>query len=147
MDILKGMRRAPRLKLEDYAAKLLERGLNKDGTFKVDDRPMSPPIGYKKHPSMVEIMRDMIRGERMRVAAEEAGYETFEDADDFDVPGEDGEELRSGFENDFDPPMKEVAKEVEKERKRRASEKPADTSGGAGGIPPAAGGGTPPEAP
>lgn len=147
MDILKGMRRAPRLKLEDYVAKLMERGLNKDGTFKVDPTPMAPPIGYKKHPSMVEIMRDMIRSERMRTLAEERGFESFEDADDFDVPGEDGEELRSGFENDFDPPIREVAKEVNKERASRAAKKAPESSGGAGGTPPAAGGGTPPAAP
>lgn len=52
----------------------------------LDSRPMAPPIGYKKQPSLAEQMREMIRGEALRRAALEQGFETFEESDDFDIP-------------------------------------------------------------
>lgn len=149
-------RRPERLTLEEYFAKLKEKGLNKDGTPVLDPTPMAPPIGYKKTPSMVEIVRDMVRGERLRQEALESGHETFEEAEDFDV-GDEPDQLRSPYENDFDPPLTELVKagsEVQKERQKqleeagvprktakKAVEEPAgegdDESGGAGGSPPA----------
>lgn len=102
------LRRRPRqLTVEEYAAKLMAKGLHPDGTPVLDPVPLAPPVGYKKQPSMVEIVRDMVRGERLRQEAEAAGVETFEEADDFDV-GDDPELMRSGWENDFDPPIVEL---------------------------------------
>lgn len=114
-----------RLTEEQYVEKLRVRGIDEQtGQFIVDGVPMEPPIGYKKHPSMVEIVREQIRSAKLAEAAEAAGMETFEEADDFDCGPEDGEDLRSGYENDFDPPLTEVAKEVaaEKEREKKRQE-------------------------
>lgn len=146
---LLAFRKPKRITLEDYFAKLQEKGLNQDGSPVLDPTPIAPPIGYKKTPSMVEIVRDMVRGERLRQEALAAGHETFEDSEDFDV-GDDPELLRSPYENDFDPPLNEILSAGQAELKRKQALQdagvPASKVGGAGGTPPAAGGEKPPEA-
>lgn len=47
--------------------------------------PIAPPLGYKKQPSLSDQIRDMVRSEHLRQAAENAGMETFDEAEDFDV--------------------------------------------------------------
>lgn len=61
--------------------------LNDRGELVPDPRPMAPPIGYKKQPSMVDIIREQIRLAGLEAA--NAGFETFEEADDYDVGDED----------------------------------------------------------
>lgn len=123
--VLSILRRPRRLTLEEYAAKLAAKGLHPDGTQKLDPRPLAPPVGYKKHPSMVEIVRDMVRGERLRIAALEAGAETFEESEDFEV--EDDYFLESPWVNDFDPPIRELveAGRQEVQRKHQAAKQEA----------------------
>lgn len=75
--------------------------LTADGREKASSTPVAPPIGYIKQPSMVENIRDMVRRE-MSIAAAEAGMETFEEADDFEVG--DDYDPRSPYEELFDPP-------------------------------------------
>lgn len=78
--------------------------LDDNGHEVVDSTPLSPPIGWQKQPSMVDIIRDMVRSERLKQEAEEAGFESFEEADDFDV-GEDRDQLpHTPYEAVFDPP-------------------------------------------
>lgn len=108
------------LDLKEYLAKLKSRGLAPDGRQVPDPTPIAPPIGYKKQPSMVEIVREMVRSERLKQEAEQAGMETFEESEDFEVGDEPFEELKSGFENDYDPPIREIVEEVDKARKARA---------------------------
>lgn len=67
----------------------------------MDPTPIAPPIGYKKSLSIAEQIRQMIKSEKLRQEAEEAGYETFEEADDFDV--DDDFDPRSPFEEIFEP--------------------------------------------
>lgn len=57
--------------------------LNDRGQLVPDPTPMAPPIGYKPQPSMV----DLIRKEVLRVSQEarRAGFESEEEADDFEV--------------------------------------------------------------
>lgn len=67
--------------------------------------PVAPPIGWKKTPSLTEQIRAMVRSEALRMAAEAAGAESFEEADDFDV--EDDPSPASPYEEwepIFDPP-------------------------------------------
>lgn len=111
-------RRAPRLTLEQYAAKLLSRGLHPDGTPILDPVPMAPPIGYKKQPSMVEIVRDMVRSERLAQEAMAADKETFEESEDFDVGDEPGMPA-SPWANDFDPPVHQARLALETEKRQR----------------------------
>lgn len=62
------------------------RRLNAAGQEMPDAVPMAPPIGYRPAPSLSEQIREMVRGEHLRMAAEAAGYESFDEADDFDIP-------------------------------------------------------------
>lgn len=73
---------------------------DQDGEL-MDPTPMAPPIGYKKSPSITEQIRSMIRGERLRQEAEAEGYESFEEADDFEI-GDDFDPT-SPYEEVFEP--------------------------------------------
>lgn len=63
--------------------------------------PLAPPVGYVKQPSLSERIRAMVRSEHLRAAAENAGFETFEEAEDFDV--DDDPELKSPYEVHDEP--------------------------------------------
>jgi len=61
--------------------------------------PLEPPVGYKRHKTIAETMREMIR-----TASEEAkmaGAETEEEANDFDV--DEDWDPTTPYEHDFDP--------------------------------------------
>lgn len=100
-----------------------------------DPTPMAPPLGYQRQPTMVDIMRGMIRSHQLAMEAAAAGYETFDEADDFDVGDVDPS---SPYEGDFEPvgslrARREVA-EAEERAARAAAE--AGSGGGGGGTPP-----------
>jgi len=149
-------RRPPRITREEYLEKMLRRGYNPDGSPNMDPVPLAPPIGYKHQPSMVEIVRDMIKSNNLALAAAQGGKETFEEAEDFDIP-DDPVQLVSQWENQHDPSLEELltaGKEIEKAAARKkqeelgkkpssseghpASQKPASDppSDGPGGDPP-----------
>lgn len=115
----------PRMTLEAYKEKQRAAGFNDAGEFIPDSVPMAPPIGYKETESMVDIVRRMVRDEQLQADLAAAGAETFEEADDFEV-GDDGEDLMSGHENDFDPPVKELVSEGKKEIARKKAAKEAE---------------------
>lgn len=96
-----------RLTPEAYLKKLTAKGLNADGTPMLDPVPLAPPIGYKKAPSMVEIVRDMVRSEKLALEAAARGFESLEESEDFDVDDEPPL-LRSRYENDGDPELREL---------------------------------------
>lgn len=73
--------------------------LDDQGREVLDPRPMAPPIGYVKQPSLWEQMRAMIRDEISRSAQEE-GFESFEEADDFEM---DDLDPTSPYEEVFEP--------------------------------------------
>lgn len=82
----------------------LDRGdifLDEFGREIPDPTPMAPPVGYKRAPTMVEIIRQQIQGEKLAQAAREMGKETWEEADDFDV-GDDFDPS-SPWEEQYDP--------------------------------------------
>lgn len=128
-----------RLTVEEYAAKLLARGYNPDGSQYLDPTPIAPPIGYKKQPSMVEIVRDMVRSERLAAAARESGHETFEESEDFDVD-DDPDYGRTPFTSDFDPPLEVLLaagrESLAAKEAAKAAEAQKAESGGAGAKPP-----------
>lgn len=80
---------------------VITHSLNSNGHEVVDNTPMAPPVGYKHVPSMVDIIRAQIRAEKLRLEAEEAGLETFDEADDFEV-GDDYDPT-SPYEEQFEP--------------------------------------------
>lgn len=107
VEMLRDFRKPKQLSIEDYILKLKATGYTQDGKLIPDPVPIAPPIGYKKQPTMVELIRDMVRGENLRRLAEEQGAETLEQADDFEI-GDDPPSLESGYENDLDPPLTEL---------------------------------------
>lgn len=74
--------------------------LNEAGSEILDSTPMEPPLGYNPQPSMFDVMRKMISDRERELKA--AGFETPEEADDFDVA--DDFDPSSPYEHDFDPP-------------------------------------------
>lgn len=74
--------------------------LDGGGAEKLDSTPMQPPLGYNPQPSMFDVMKDMIRREREQLERE--GFETPEEADDFDI--DDDVDPESPYEHSFDPP-------------------------------------------
>lgn len=73
--------------------------LDENGHEKPNPVPMQPPVGYKKQLTIAEQIRQQIRAASLE--ARQAGAETEEEANDFDV-GEDMEP-HSPWENDFEP--------------------------------------------
>lgn len=123
------LRRRPRqLELEEYLEKMAAKGFDKNGNLIMDPTPIAPPIGYKKHPSMVEIVRDMVKSERLAQEALASGHETFEEAEDFEIDDEP-EQLRSKWENDFEPSLKELTKAGEAELKKKGPKAPPPADG------------------
>jgi len=60
-----------------------------DGREHPDPIPMEPPINYVRQPHLWETIRDMVRSEALAQRAREAGRETFEEAEDFDIEDDD----------------------------------------------------------
>jgi len=87
-----------------------------------DPRHMQPPVGYKKQPSMFEMIREATKREVALYAANREP-ESFEESDDFDI--DDDVDPSSPWENDFDPPWSEVRRAIEDNR-RKASESPPE---------------------
>lgn len=58
--------------------------LNADGHEILDNSPVAIPVKFKRVDAITQKVADLVRGEFSRLAEKE-GYETFEDADDFDV--------------------------------------------------------------
>jgi hypothetical protein len=77
-------------------------GILRDGREEVDPVPMSPPVGYVPEPSIMEMIRSMIRDERFRQNLENEEYETFEEADDFDIDDDPLDPLTE-YERVFEP--------------------------------------------
>lgn len=114
--------------------------LHPDGRLENFQPPVAPPVGYQRTVPLHLQIREMVRSEALRMAAEAAGAETFEEADDFDV--DDDFDPTTPYENDFDPPLKEIREDVERERASKAKTKsvPDDQSGS--GIQPTKSGGS-----
>lgn len=82
-----------------------------------DPTPIDVPLNWKRPPSMQDLIKQHIRVEMSRQAAD-TGMETFEEADDFEVD-EDPDPL-SQYE------LREMAEERPKPRVEAPQEKPAE---------------------
>lgn len=77
------------------------------GRYHPDPTPIAPPVGYTRSPTIAEQLRTMVRSEQLRAHADQAGMDTFEEADDFDV-GDDYDPRspwEEQFEGEFDVPL------------------------------------------
>jgi hypothetical protein len=57
-----------------------------DGRELVDSTPFEPTVS-RPPPSLSEQVRQMVRSEQLSILAEQEGFESFDEADDFDVDG------------------------------------------------------------
>jgi len=67
-----------------------------------DDTPLALPVGFTPPETLAEQIQRLVRT-NVSVAASAAGEETFEEADDFDIPDDDDAEPNSVYEQEFDP--------------------------------------------
>lgn len=112
--------------------------LDKNGTEVLDDTPVEVPLGYRQPKSLGERVKELMRVEFERRAADikARGYETFEEANDFAVDDFDPKspyELSVEQELEGDPtlPVSPVKEDVP------AGKKPDTPPAGAdGGDPP-----------
>lgn len=70
--------------------------LNDQGQLVPDPIPMAPPVGFKPSPSMTDLIRQQVLA--VSREAQRAGYDSLDDADDFDVG--DDQEIQSPYELD-----------------------------------------------
>ena len=75
--------------------------LNLLGQEVPDPTIIDPPLGYVPQPDLMELMRRMIRTE-LSSAIDQTEFETFEEADDFDID-DDPVDYQSPYEEFFDP--------------------------------------------
>lgn len=71
-----------------------------DGSEKLDDRPVAVPLNFKPPKPLNEKIREIARYEAS-LYAQANGQETFEEADDFNIP-DDPIDPTSPWEEDFD---------------------------------------------
>lgn len=76
--------------------------LDKHGHEVPDQTPMAIPAGFKKPETLAEQVQRLVRSAQLRELAESKGFETFDEANDFDVP-DDPPDPSTPFEPFFDP--------------------------------------------
>lgn len=92
----------PELRDQTVSRQVKGKQLDEHGREVLDPTPVAPPVGYKRSPSMVDHIRNMVKSEMLRQAAESADMESFEDADDFEV--DDDPDPYAPYEAEFEPP-------------------------------------------
>lgn len=101
--------------------------IDKDGREVLDDTPVELPIGYRQPKPLDERIREMVRINLSQVA-EEKGYETFSEANDFDVGDDDHiDGLIVDEDDEFaaNDPFLEKAVEMENKRIRKKKQNSA----------------------
>lgn len=91
--------------MEEFIKRQTERGYL-GALQNVDPTPMAPPIGYQPRESIFELVKRQVEFQLSEQAR--ADQETFEEADDFEIPDEPWEAPKSPYENDMDPSVKEL---------------------------------------
>lgn len=117
------------------------------GKFIPHTRKKALPVGFKQpEPLAVQVAR-LVRSEQLKMAAEQAGMETFEEADDFDIP-DDPIDPTTPYEQDFDnaaisaekygvvaPFDTKAGRDALEKVKSKKARKPVDSQKSEGGEP------------
>lgn len=98
-----------------------------DGKEVLDSTPLEIPLSWKRPPSLRDQIKQFVRSELSNRASEE-GFDTFEEADDFDVD-EDPDPL-SAYE------LKEAREEVPTIIQKKTQEAPQETQPGGPPVTP-----------
>lgn len=116
---------------------------------RADPVPMAPPIGYRREPSMMEIVKGEILKAKVNRLQEELGADTADEAEDFDVGDDDDDESPSSA-YEFERHEHDLLRAFEKLQQHHLTmhEKygrplPDFMSGGEGGRPPSEGASAP----
>lgn len=72
-----------------------------DGSEHPDPNPMELPIGFERPESIQDLIKRLVTDRVIQKELDDAGLETFDEADDFDV--EDEYHVDSPYEEQFDP--------------------------------------------
>ncbi len=75
--------------------------LDENGHEIPDSRPLAVPVGFERPETLAEQVQRLVRGGLSR-AAEADGFESFEDAEDFDIDDEP-DDPSTIYETHFDP--------------------------------------------
>jgi len=100
--------------------------LDEQGYERPSGIPLAPPIGYIQQPTLAERIREMVKSAKLAQEVADAGAETFEEADDFDVgddfdPTSPYEEMFEGY---YDPGAGvRRMNEIEEEEKKTKAER------------------------
>ncbi|UDN67853.1 hypothetical protein [robinz microvirus RP_147] len=107
--------------------------IGSDGKEYPDPIPMAPPVGYSAPPTIMEMIKSMIHSERLLAQADSEGFDTYDEAEDFDIP-DDPMDPHTDYEAVFDPPPKPLPDPVP-----TSTVNPAGTpaAGGSPNSPPA----------
>ena len=74
--------------------------LKSDGSELPDPRPVELPVGFERPESIQDMIRRLVRDPALREELEGKDVESFDDADDFDIPDDFPQ---SPHEENFDP--------------------------------------------
>lgn len=108
-------------------SKSIFKKLTKTGKEILNRTPIAIPLGFSRPKSITEQIAEFVTNQKTQEQLDAAGFETFEDAEDFEI-GDDYESLpESKYEADFDNIKSGLALEREKARKsaQQNSSKPA----------------------
>lgn len=78
--------------------------LDKDGNEILDPTPVALPVRFQRPPSLVDDVRRLVAQEMSRVAMDQ-DFDSFEDADDFDIDDDDQPRSRHELPENY-PPVK-----------------------------------------
>jgi len=78
-------------------------GILQNGKEMPDPVPTAPPVGYQAPPDLMQMIRTMIHGEKLREELLKQELETFEEADDFEIEDDPIDRL-TDYERVFEPP-------------------------------------------
>lgn len=119
----------------NFVVKMEGRGLTPDGAEVPDPVPLEPPVGFVRRPSLTEQIRDMVRSEAVRAAAESQGMESFEEADDFSVEDDDPS---TPYEAEFEPVSEVLSRAATEHPQPQGEAQPASQPGSSSPQAPAA---------
>lgn len=114
---------APRF---DESGVQISSGIGVDGLEYPDGVPMAPPIGYEAPTQLEQLIEQILRRRDFNAAAEAAGVETFDEADDFEVEDED-------YDARFPETIYEAYFEAKSKRAAQRAAQPA-SAGGSGSV-------------
>jgi len=106
-----------------------------------DPTPLAPPVGFKREPSLFELIQQKMLEHKVNQLQEELGAETPEEAEDFDVDEDGSTEPASPYE--FERHEAELLAAYEKLRLHEARMEAKYGPGGVGGRPPTEGASAP----